>query len=102
MVARAGLFEDVNGLLGVAPEEGAGSSHGVLRDGLLRVHVGAGLGVMRLHVAPTADLEQQLAMVRPLGRHAVEFGQVALLTVLADGPLPVRSVGHRRSWFQSK
>jgi hypothetical protein len=72
---RAGFLEDLDSLLSVAGEEGPRCSHSVDRRWILGVWLAiTALGVMLLRVAPAANLETQLTMVRILGISSIKLG----------------------------
>lgn len=89
-VGGAGRLEDVNGVCGVASEHGPARGHGVhwRRDVGVWLKVDR-VGVVGLVVAPAADLEAQLAVVRPLGEDGVEAREASLFAVRADESLPL-------------
>lgn len=95
-VCRARGLEDLNSLLRISPEQGASRHHSVDRRWILRARSPAEtLGVVFLEIAPVADLQTELTMVRSFGRHAVELGKMTFLAVLADLPFPLSGVRRR-------
>ena len=95
-------LEDLDRVLGIASEKRSGGCHGMDRGRILGVDIGIRpTRVMPLHVAPSTNLETELAVMRPLCLHAVKSGQVSFLAVRSDGSLPLRCLRDRRSTCQS-